>query len=188
MNREPKPSRSSVPPSPRTAVDPFKLGFMVFISIYGFMGLINYESLWFLHNFDLIIHEAGHAIFRIFGEFVQFLGGTLMQLLVPIGIAVYFFFNKQNFEGGVTLFWIAVNLFDISRYMKDARSQELPLLGGEFVTHDWWYLFGKMNLLAHDKAIGGFVHFLGFLVYGLAVFVGFYHAWNSPRPQTPEDE
>jgi hypothetical protein len=166
-------------------INPTKMGLTIFVSIYCFLGLVNYESLWFLHNFDLIIHEAGHAIFRLFGEFIQFLGGTLMQLIVPIGITTYFFLHKQSFSGSITLFWIAVNLFDISIYMKDARSQQLPLLGGELVTHDWWYLFGKLNLLAHDQAIGSFVHFLGFLIYGLAVFVGFYHVLD--RSTTPSD-
>lgn len=160
-----------------------KVGFITLLAIYGFLGLLKYENFWFIHNFDLIIHEAGHVIFMIFGEFIYFLGGTLLQLLVPIGITAYFFYHEQPYSGAVTLFWTAINLFDISRYMKDARAQELPLLGGELVTHDWNYLFGRLNLLDYDLLIGSFVHFLGFLLYVLAIAAGFYFACHTHQTQ-----
>ena len=34
----------------------------------------------------------------------------------------------------VTLFWVGQSLFNVSVYVKDARAQALPLLGGEDVT------------------------------------------------------
>ncbi|HEY9597242.1 MAG TPA: hypothetical protein V6D33_06190 [Cyanophyceae cyanobacterium] len=162
-------------------IDLIKTGFISVLAIYGFFGLLNYENLWFIHGFDLIIHEAGHVIFMIFGDFIHALGGTLLQLLVPIGITGYFFYYEQPYSSSVTLFWTAINLFDISRYMKDARAQELPLLGGELVTHDWNYLFGQLNLLDYDQLIGGFVHFLGFLLYVLAIASGFYFACHTKK-------
>src|SRR4028118_254960 len=32
---------------------PIKAGFIFLLAIYGFRGLLDYESLWFIHNFDL---------------------------------------------------------------------------------------------------------------------------------------
>lgn len=173
--------KTAKPNSHQLEIALIKTGFMLLLAIYGFLGLLSYENLWFIHNFDLIIHEAGHVIFMIFGEFISFLGGTLLQLLIPIGITGYFFYHEQPYSGAVTLFWTAINLFDVSRYMKDARAQELPLLGGELVTHDWNYLFGRLNLLDYDQLIGGFVHFLGFLLYVLAIASGFYFACHPHK-------
>ena len=38
----------------------------------------------FLHLINLLFHEAGHIIFSPFGQFMTMLGGSLMQVLVPI--------------------------------------------------------------------------------------------------------
>ena len=39
--------------------------------------------LWFIHLIILYIHEAGHFFFRMFGETMYILGGSIMQVLVP---------------------------------------------------------------------------------------------------------
>jgi hypothetical protein len=165
----------------KIVIDPFKAGFILLLAIWGFNGARDYSNFYFIHNFDLIIHEAGHAIFRLLGEFLMFLGGTLMQLLVPIGITAYFWYHRQNYSAAVTLFWISINLFDVSIYMKDARSQLLPLLGGEAVTHDWFYLFSSMRLLQLDQVIGNFVYFVGCITCISAIALGFYFSAIPPN-------
>jgi hypothetical protein len=50
--------------------------------------------------------------------------------------------------------------------MKDARAQQLPLVGGD---HDWTEIFSRWNLLASDVRIGGFFGLLGVAVCLLAV-------------------
>jgi hypothetical protein len=161
-------------PKKSVVIDPLKAGFIFLLAIWGFNGARDYSAFYFVHGFDLIIHEAGHAIFRLLGEFVMFLGGTLLQLSVPIGITAYFIYDRQKYAAAVTLFWLSINLFDVSIYMKDARAQELPLLGGEAVTHDWFYLFGQLGLLPQDQAIGGFVYGLACLTCFTAIAAGFY--------------
>jgi hypothetical protein len=163
-------------PKPKIVIDIGKAGFIFLLAIYGFKGAMEYDNFLFIHNFNLIIHEAGHAIFRLLGEFIMFLGGTLLQLIVPIVFTVYFFIRQELYSGAVTLFWVSINLFDISRYMKDARTQYLPLLGGEAVTHDWFYIFGKLNLLQADTAIGNLVYVIAFMVYMGAIALGFYYS------------
>ncbi len=159
---------------PPVNIDPIKLGFVVFLGVWGLNGALEYEKFFFLHNFNLIIHEAGHVIFMFLGEFVHFLGGTLLQLIVPIVAISSFYLRQEYYSSSVCLFWLSVNFFDVSRYMSDARSQELPLLGGEAVTHDWFYLFGTMGLLNYDKTIGGFVYCLACLTCLGAILGGCY--------------
>jgi hypothetical protein len=66
--------------------------------------------------------------------------------------------------------------------MADARAQELPLItvgDGDYVIHDWNYLFGRLGLLDHDTQIAHAVRMLGWIgmVGTLAWFI-----YRSLRP------
>ena len=123
----------------------------------------------FLHYVDLMFHEAGHMIFMFFGEFVQFLGGTIMQLLVPIICGIAFLRQKDYFAAAVMLWWLGENFWDVSIYIADARLQALSLIGGE---HDWHYILGKMDLLAADQRIAMFIYGIGITLMVSALVLG----------------
>ena len=72
------------------------------------------------------------------------------------------------------------NCWNISVYIKDARAQELPLVGGG--EHDWTFLLGQWGWLAQDQAIGGAVYLLGALFYGASVILGWRFAIPHTRP------
>lgn len=91
------------------------------------------------------------------------LGGTLMQLLMPALFVWYFTRQGDRHAATVALWWVAQNLWNISVYVRDARAQELPLVGGG--EHDWNYLLGALGLLDQDQLIGGLVRFAGVLLY-----------------------
>src|SRR3989442_13581246 len=59
----------------------------------------------------------------------------------------------------VALWWVAQNLWNISVYVKDARAEELPLVGGG--EHDWNYLLGELGLLDQDQLAGDAVRVAG---------------------------
>ena len=117
-----------------------------------------------IDNADLVIHEAGHFFFILFGKFIYTLGGTLMQIILPSIIAWYFFSN--NYRTGIqfSLLWLGQNFINISVYAADARAQKLPLLGGNKVYHDWHYLLNTLGLLTFDTEIG-------YLFFGAAVLI-----------------
>jgi hypothetical protein len=135
--------------------------------VYGFFLLRRPENYGFLDSLDLAIHESGHLFFAPLGEFVGFLGGTLMQLLVPALFLAYFWRQRDHHAASVGLWWIAQNLWNISVYIRDARTQELPLVGGG--EHDWAYLLGELDLLAQDQAIGRSVYLGGIVLYLVAI-------------------
>lgn len=122
-----------------------------------------------LDNIDLVIHEAGHLFFSIFGKFIYTLGGTLMQIILPSIIAGFFF--RNNYRTGVQfgLLWLGQNFINISVYAADARARKLPLLGGNKVYHDWHYLLGELGLLESDQFVGYI--FLGFAIIIFTVAV-----------------
>src|SRR5919106_2173818 len=105
---------------------------------------------------NLIFHEAGHIILLPFGEFLHYLGGSLMQVLIPALCAVHFWRRRQRAPSAVTIFWTGQSLTNVAIYVADARRMELPLIGGD---HDWNYLLNDLNLLNRDESIGGFVFF-----------------------------
>jgi len=131
--------------------------------------VLNRGEFGLLDNIDLVIHEAGHFFFSLFGKFIYTLGGTLMQIILPSIIAVFFF--RNNYRTGVQfgLLWLGQNFINISVYAADARSRKLPLLGGNKVYHDWHYLLGELGLLEYDHIVG--YTFLGFAVIIFAVAV-----------------
>lgn len=162
---------------PQYRLNFLKVGFLAIIMVYGLVGAFNYNAFWFLHGVDLIFHEAGHVVFGFFGDFIQFLGGTLMQLLVPAGLTLYFFIKRQLFSGAVTMFWTAQNLMDISVYIKDARAMLLPLIGGG--EHDWSFLLSSLHLLKYDQVIGKFVFVSGCLLFLISIVVGFFYSFEE---------
>ncbi len=166
--------------------NPFKLGFVSFLALYGLFGASNYtvdgflegsdRVMMFLHGVNLIFHEAGHTILAGFGQFLHILGGSLMQVMVPAVIAGYFVVTRQMYAGAIALCWTAQNLWDVSIYIKDAQERSLPLLGGEAVLHDWHFLLLDLHLLAHDQLVGGGAFFLGSVLYLIAIVGGIYYA------------
>lgn len=126
----------------------------------------------FLDGINLLFHEAGHPLFGLFGsDTLAALGGTLMQVLVPLALTIGFWFKRQPLGTALCGQWAGENLLYVARYMADARAQELPLVGGG--EHDWGTLFGEWGLLAKDQIIAGRVTFLGWmLVVGWALWLG----------------
>lgn len=121
------------------------------------MGLIFYFCLtgqrWFpiLDNANLAFHEFGHPFFRIFSERLMVYGGTIAQLIFPIGVSIYFYSRQDTFQMSIGILWGGQNLLNIARYMRDARAQELPLVGGG--EHDWTEIFIRWNVLQNDIKI-----------------------------------
>jgi hypothetical protein len=93
-------------------------------------------------------------------------GGTILQLSVPLMLAAFFIFQRQIPGTAFCLFFFFEQFLPIATYMADARAQELPLLtvgDGDYVIHDWAYLFGRLGVLEHDTAIAHAVRVLGWV-------------------------
>jgi len=129
----------------------------------------------FMHNILLPIHEAGHVLFTPLGTFMAILGGSLFQLMLPLGISIAFIVhNKDNFGAAIALWWGSISFLDLAPYIYDARHPQLILLGGhtgEDGPHDWVYLLTVFGNLQNSQQWGAFVHLLG----GILMFVAL--AW-----------
>ena len=140
-----------------------------------------------LDGANLIFHEAGHVLFALFGEFLQVLGGSLTQVVIPAMCAGYFFLRRQPSAAAAALFWTGESITSVSIYVADAQRMVLPLLGGDGVTHDWNYLLGRLNLLDHAEVLGRLVFGLGGIAMLAAVgllAVDFVRTWNQDSADT----
>ena len=139
----------------------------------------------FLHGPLLVFHEAGHVVFRLFGEFMTILGGTLGQLLMPaILCGALLISNRNPFGAAIGLWLFGVSLLDIAPYVYDALQPQLVLLGGhtgEEGGHDWMYLLGETGLLKRAHSLGWTVHKLGALVVLLSITWGGWILWQQKK-------
>lgn len=128
----------------------------------------------FLHLPNLVFHEAGHILFMPFGRFMTVLGGSLLQVLIPVICAIAFARQQGDWFGAaVCTWWAGENFVDLAPYIADARSLSLTLLGGrtgaEVEGHDWEYLLTATGLLHRDVMLGQAARVLGTVVMVAAI-------------------
>ncbi|MRR34112.1 zinc ribbon domain-containing protein [bacterium] len=146
----------------------------------------NYVGESFLHLVNLPFHEAGHIIFAPFGRFVQVLGGTLGQWLVPLIVLIAFVLKNNPFGGSVALWWLGESFLDIAPYMDDARAGQLLLLGGVTGSevadyHDWEVILSRLGWLPYDHLIAR-ISFCTGVAFMLCSFLwGGYILWRQYR-------
>ncbi len=154
-----------------------KILFILGLFIWGIFGLIDSKNLLFIDAVNLMLHEGGHFIFFFMPKFFVFFAGTMTQLLIPNLFLFYFMGKRSFYSASVMLFWIAVNLFHVSIYIKDARKMELPLLF-QGAIHDWNYMLDRLNLLNFDQIIGNIVLIIGIIYLLLSFVLGLYYSKN----------
>jgi hypothetical protein len=156
----------------------------LFLLIYGFVCLRHPDEYRWIDSLDLAIHETGHLVFGFGGETLMVLGGTLFQLIIPAAFVVALWRAGDRHGATVPLWWMGQNCWNISVYVRDARAQELPLVGGG--EHDWAILLANWDRLSQDAALANAVHLVGVVLY-LAAIVGgwFWLRQTSGEPITP---
>ena len=136
----------------------------------------------FIDAVNLIFHEAGHWIFSLFGIFMEVLGGSLNQVLIPLLIAVYFFKTKQLASASLVLMWTGQSLINVSVYAADALKMQLPLLGGDNSIHDWNWLLIYTGQLRHTIGISQTISTLGWIFLLSGLLSGIYFILQKETP------
>jgi hypothetical protein len=156
------------------------LAFCVFF-IWGWsfiLGGIDWQGIGgsFMHNINLPFHEFGHLLFMPLGRFWSILGGSLLQILLPLLILLGFSLQqKDNFGASIMLWWCGQNFIDLSPYIADAQMRALPLIlnkGDE--SHDWGNLLSMTGNLQHTQTIATASYAIGCLLILLSYIWGAY--------------
>ena len=127
---------------------------------------------------NLMIHEVGHPAFSWAGYYTTILGGTLMQLIVPIACTLVFIRRGETTAVAATAFWTFENLLYVAAYMADARRSAIPLVGAD--ESDWTILFTHWGVIQHDLTIAAWTRGIGWV--GMLGTIGWL-AWMHVRTE-----
>ena len=119
----------------------------------GYLGILD--------TFNLLVHEAGHIVFMPFGHMLYFMGGSLLQCLMPAAFCFSFRRTRQPAGFAVSGIWLGQNFLNVARYVADAQKMALPLLGSGL--HDWNTLLEGTFLLRRCQTLGGILTLLGWI-------------------------
>jgi hypothetical protein len=126
-------------------------------------------------------HEFGHLLFAFFGEFMTVAGGSINQLLIPVGAGLLLYHYRDYFGIAVTGAWLSSSLMDLARYIGDARAQELDLVGfGEDPQHDWAWLLSRFGALAYDTRFAAWTRGAGALILAISLVFGVWVCLQMP--------
>ncbi|WP_412068974.1 hypothetical protein [Rubrivirga sp. IMCC43871] len=108
-----------------------------------------------VHTWNLIIHEAGHDVFGLFGRTMMIAGGSILQLALPALFVYQGVYWSRRVGTQLALLLLGQNVVDVSIYAADAQGRALPHLGGDRVSHDWHTLLAQAGLLEATPVIAG---------------------------------
>ncbi len=136
---------------------------ILLLSIYF---LVNRGEFTFLDMYHLIVHEAGHFILGFFGNFIMMTGGTIMQLLIPALLILYFFQSRMRVLFQLGLFLEGHSFINVSVYAGDAQAMKLRLFGPPGAKHDWNTILTQLDILEYTPTVALF-----FLLLAGACFI-----------------
>lgn len=143
---------------------PAILAWLIFYLVFLVYAFRMHGSYLFIDSANLVVHEGGHLLFGWFGRTIGLWGGTILQWLVPLLLAAYFFRERQPAAFVFCLFFFFENWLYTATYMADARAMVLPLVStgdSDYVEHDWNTIFTSLGVLTYDTRIAAVVRFFG---------------------------
>jgi hypothetical protein len=184
----------------KRALIAFEIVILILLGYLSFYLATDYQTphgrhdmpflVWIIDTIDLFIHEGGHGIFRILGQFMHFLGGSLIQFIIPITTIIVFLRTSGPRSLMGTLYWLGQNMINVSVYIADAPKQQLTLIS-RHAMHDWRWLCGYMGIMDSAGDLAAVVAFLGTVSLFGAIGVTAYYIVYDVRaeffpPPTPK--
>lgn len=162
-----------------------KLIFAGVLAVYFLWIAYNPMAGSFLDMVDLPIHETGHLLFRLFGEFMMVAGGSLFQVIVPAVFVGYFYWHEKYYSAAIVLFWVGQSILNVFIYAADAVVMQLVLTSGltgsEGSFHDWNYLLTTTGLIGATKTVAGIIRLFGTLtIIAAGVFSIYFSFFDEP--------
>ena len=157
---------------------------------YNILLAVSYEHVFgfsiiyfVMDNLTLIIHEAGHTIFGLFGwRFLTVLGGTLLQMLIPFVLFIVSWRNRQMIAAQLSLYWLGFAWLDSAAYCADAYKQDLPLIGNlPKSAHDFLNILSDMNILNHYMTVAWILFIIGSIILVSGILLPLFKTQRTKR-------
>lgn len=128
-----------------------------------------------LYFIEFGVHEASHLVFFFLPSIMTAAAGSIGEISFTTLIVAAALKARSYFAAIFGCLWMMLAMNSVGRYMADARTQQIPLIGpSEVVNHDWNYVFSQLGWLDFDVLIGATVRGLGDIIGGLALIFGLY--------------
>lgn len=167
-----------------------KLAFAIILTIYFASIAYNPMAGSFMDMVDLPIHETGHLLFRILGEFTGIAGGSLFQVIFPAVFVGYFIWHYKYYSASIVLFWVGQSIINVYIYAQDAVVMQLLLTSGmtgsEGGFHDWNYMLTGTGLIGYTKSIAGMIRLVGTFTIIIAAAMSIYHSFQPSAEEFEE--
>lgn len=160
----------------------------LFIQILGFQAE-NSDNIFLsgLYFIEFGVHEASHLIVFFLPSIFVAAAGSVGEMTFTYLILYATLKAKSYFASVFAGLWVMLAMNSAGRYMADARSQLLPLIGpGEVVKHDWNYVFGQLGWLNADTLIGDSIRGMGDSIGVIALLFGIWLIINKIRTSNNE--
>jgi len=183
FKKSPEKNRKFSPNAKKTVAVVFVLFLMLFMKYKpyehtSFMVTSFSEQIFalyfFISNQTLgMIHEAGHGVCYVLPcpEFFMVLNGTLFQVLLPLGIGIYYKKRAQIFPWLIALFFTGFSLQYTAWYISSAHLGAYVSAAQSFLGvdgyHDFNYILSHLHLLKFNTQISFLVKAFA---YGLMIY------------------
>ncbi|MGA3324075.1 MAG: hypothetical protein ABSF45_06345 [Terriglobia bacterium] len=167
---------------------PARIGWLAFYGIFPLYAFRN-RSVHLLIDYVFVpIHEDGHLLFSYFGHTLMVAGGTILQLGVPVMLAIHFAFQRQPTGTALCSFFFFENVLNVATTMAESRRMDLQYVtvgDPDFAEHDWLTMFSQMCVLEYDTKIAAVVRVIGWLgMIAVAVWL-WWTTKQSAHPESP---
>jgi hypothetical protein len=161
-------------------------GAALLIAVWGWFALVEHDQTPVFVYLNIAVHEAGHVLFRPFGELTMLIMGSGFEVLFPFLVGIFFLVKKDLVATSVCFGWAASALASAATYIADADDGRLALLGatGPDAAGDWERILGEEffdKLFLADR-IAGVVRSAGFVLWFVAIGIAVGTVlWNLRR-------
>ena len=150
--------------------------------VYLFIAILSFHAedshnllLSGLYVIEFGVHEVSHLVTSFLPMIWVAAAGSIGEIAFTILVLIATIKGKAYFATVFAGLWVMLAMHNVGRYMADARSQLLPLIGpGDTVQHDWHFVFGQLGWLNADTTIGAIVGGIGIAVGLSALGWGLY--------------
>ena len=185
--------RRSLRESESAGIWPTLIPLQIFFAYLALRYSVDSRYSGFLDWVLVPVHEGGHAVFGLLGEFMGVWGGSLAQWLAPLALSLAFLKRADLYAASVFFYYLGLSLNSSYCYMDSAFQMEkypemvFVNLGGGEAVHDWQYLFGKFGMYQSYTAAASLTRGLGLLIMWVALAGGAWMLWKMATAGREED-
>lgn len=161
------------------------LSALIFIPIAGyfFYHIITHGEVTavgvFLNLFTLGVHELGHPVFgKIFldNHFMMIIGGTAMEIIVPLSAFFYFFFKDSKIQADFCLLLLGIAFKSIGFYAGYTLEKEVVLVNATAETiPDWDFMHKWFHTAGFEYEVRTAFYILSALTFATGLYLIFLH-------------